>query len=178
MEADARGELLKLARNTLESYLSSRTVPPYAPLHPELSVRCGAFVSLHNEKALRGCIGQVIADRELFRIVQHCAVAAATEDGRFDPVTEGELPVITIEISVLTPFRLVTDVSEIEVGRHGLMISRSYRRGLLLPQVPGEYGWDREAFLAHTCRKAGLPHDAWRDPSTRIESFEAEVFSE
>jgi AmmeMemoRadiSam system protein A len=178
MDAAARTELLQLARTTLESHFRSGHVPDYPPQQPELSRRTGAFVTLLRGDSLRGCIGQIIADRELYRVVQHCAVAAATEDTRFEPVAAEELAELEIEISVLTPFRRVADVAEIEVGRHGLIISRSHRRGLLLPQVAAEYGWDRETFLAQTCRKAGLPHDAWKDPSTRIECFEAEVFSE
>ncbi len=178
MDPDARSELLRLARATLEVFLSTRQIPEYTPRTEELLLCQGAFVSLHHGTELRGCIGQIIVDREVYHVVQYCAVAAATEDSRFAPVTAEELPLVRIEISLLSPFTRVTDVSAIEVGRHGLMVTLGRRRGLLLPQVPGEYGWDREAFLIHTCRKAGLADNAWRDPTLRIESFEAEVFSE
>jgi len=105
------------------------------------------------------------------------AVAAATEDGRFEPVRPEELPGLTIEISALGPMRPIR-AEEVEVGRHGLLISRGRRRGVLLPQVPLEYGWDRQAFLEHTCWKAGLPADAWRDPSAELLGFTATVFAE
>jgi len=104
------------------------------------------------------------------------ARAAALEDPRFNAVTPGELDGITFEISVLTPIRKLEDVDDIVIGRDGLIITRGYNRGLLLPQVATEYGWDRETFLAHTCRKAGLPMDAWKEDGTLIEVFSAEVF--
>jgi AmmeMemoRadiSam system protein A len=171
-------ELLRLARATLQSYLSSGTIPEYHTSRLELRARCGAFVSLHLGSELRGCIGQIVPDRELFRIVQHCAVSAAAEDMRFSPVTPEELEKLTIEISVLTPMRRVRETGEIEIGKHGIYIARASNRGLLLPQVATEYAWDRETFLNQTCRKAGLSEDAWKDPSTVISIFEAQVFSE
>jgi len=106
------------------------------------------------------------------------AVAAAFEDPRFDPVTAAELPDLIVEISALTVPEPVPDPSEIEVGRHGLIVSRGARRGLLLPQVAPEWGWSREEFLERTCQKAGLPGAAWRDPATSVERFEAEVWSD
>jgi len=171
-------ELLKLARTTLEGYLSKGTRPHYRTDNEALRSHAGAFVSLHRGQELRGCIGQLVADRELFIIVQHCAISAATEDMRFSPVTADELPRVKIEISVLTPFRRAEDIQEIEIGKTGLYIVRGRHRGLLLPQVATQYGWDRETFLNQTCRKAGLPTDAWKDPATTIHLFEAQVFSE
>ncbi len=171
-------ELLRLARATLESYLSAGSIPQYHTSRPALRGRAGAFVSLHNSGELRGCIGQLPADRELYRIIQSCAVSAATEDGRFLPVTRDELPQIEIEISVLTPFRRVHSTDEIEVGKHGLYMVSGPHRGLLLPQVATQYNWDRETFLSQTCRKSGLQETAWKDPSTAIHVFEAQVFSE
>jgi AmmeMemoRadiSam system protein A len=141
-------------------------------------VRSGVFVSLHRGDELRGCIGQLTPERELFRTMQRCAVSAATEDLRFAPVAIGELPELTIEISVLTPFRRIGNVEEIEVGKHGIYMARGSHRGLLLPQVATSYGWDRNVFLAQTCRKAGLSEDAWQDPATAISIFEAQVFSD
>jgi AmmeMemoRadiSam system protein A len=140
--------------------------------------RKGAFVSLHRGEELRGCIGQLYPDRELYRIVQHCVLSAALEDTRFLPVTQEELKDLNIEISVLTPFHRVRDIEEIEVGKHGLYIVQGRFRGLLLPQVATQYGWDRTTFLEQTCRKSGLPESAWRDPRTIIQIFEAEVFSD
>ncbi len=174
----AKTELLLLARATLESYLATSTVPEYHTSRPELRARSGAFVSLHRGAELRGCIGQLAPERELFRTVQRCAVSAAVEDLRFSPVTAEELPHLTIEISVLTPFRRIRNLEEIEVGRHGLYIVRGSNRGLLLPQVATQYDWDRTTFVAQTCRKAGLAEDRAADPATVIHTFEAQVFAE
>jgi len=173
-----KSELLTLARTTLETYFSENRVPDYHTTRPELLARRGAFVSLHRGEELRGCIGQIFADRELFRIVQNCALSAALEDSRFYPVTSEELPELTIEISALTPLQRVRNVEEIEVGKHGIYIIRGSHRGLLLPQVATQYEWDRDTFLSQTCRKAGLPESAWCDPQTSIQVFSAEVFSE
>ncbi len=178
LETPAQEELLHLARATLESYLSTSKVPEYHTGRPELRVRAGAFVSLHRGEELRGCVGLITPDRELYRVVQHCAVSAASEDMRFTPVTPDELDQLKIEISVLTPLHRAREVEEIQPGKHGIFITRGPNRGLLLPQVATEYGWDRETFLAQTCRKAGLPESAWKDPLTTISIFEAQVFSE
>lgn len=151
---------------------------PYVPALPALEALCGVFVTLHNRDLLRGCIGHIAADRPLFRAVQECVIAAAIDDTRFSPVDPEEVRDLDIEVSVLAAFRSIDSVEEIEIGRHGLLLSRSRRRGLLLPQVAAEHGWDRDMFLAQTCRKAGLPMDAWRRPDIKIEVFEAQVFSE
>ena len=139
----------------------------------------GAFVTLVTRAAgeLRGCVGLMVSDEALVETVARMAVAAGTQDGRFDPVTEEELPQLFVEISVLGPMRRVSP-EEIEVGRHGLLISEGRRRGVLLPQVAVEHGWHREAFLAHTCWKAGLAEDAWRGPTVEIRAFTATVFGE
>ena len=137
----------------------------------------GAFVSLHVDGELRGCIGSLYADRPLGQTVAEMATAAATEDPRFDALRAAELRHTDIEVSVLTPFEPIRP-EDVVVGRHGLYIVRGPRRGVLLPQVPVQYGWDRETFLAQVCRKAGLPTDAWRDPETLLLGFEAQVFSD
>jgi AmmeMemoRadiSam system protein A len=178
LDGSARQELLTLARFTLETYLSTRQTPDYATGRPELQSRAGAFVTLRRGDELRGCIGHVAPDTPLYHTIQKCAISAAVEDTRFVPVTYPELPQLRIEISVLSPPERVHDLSAIVVGQHGLLVSRPHRRGLLLPQVAAENGWDRDTFLAYTCRKAGLPLDAWRDPLTIIETFTAQVFSE
>ncbi len=178
LDKEDKTELLKLARTTLETYLTDETNPEYHTSREALLEQKGAFVTLHNGEELRGCIGQLYPDRELYRIVQYCALSAALEDTRFLPVTNEELGDLSIEISVLTPFRRVRNVEEIEVGRHGLYIIQGRFRGLLLPQVATQYNWDRTTFLQQTCRKAGLPETAWRDPLTTIHTFEAEVFSD
>lgn len=169
--------LLELARHTLTGYFTkTKTFLPSAG--DFLSDRKGAFVTLHNGGELRGCIGQLLPDRSLSEVVRHCVISAATEDTRFEPVTSDEVPHLHIEISVLSPFRRIQQIEEIEVGKHGLYMVHGYFRGLLLPQVAAEYGWDRMTFLKHTCHKSGLPESAWQDPETEIYIFEAEVFSE
>lgn len=178
LDTSEKRELLKLARTTLQEYFVRGKIPEYRTSDEELRKRKGAFVSLHRGHELRGCIGQLSPDRELYKVVQHCVLSAALEDSRFLPVTEEEVGNLDIEISVLTPFRRIRDIEEVEVGKHGLYIVRGFSRGLLLPQVATQYGWDRITFLEQTCRKAGLPEDAYKDPRTEIYTFEAEVFSE
>jgi AmmeMemoRadiSam system protein A len=171
-----RQELLALSRATLEDYLPTGRIPEVDVVHPALRRRSGAFVSLHKGEELRGCIGMLSEDHELFRTVQRCTISAALEDSRFRPVTLEEVPELSIEVSVLSPLRRVTDVRTIEVGKHGLVVTLGNLRGLLLPQVATQYGWDRDTFLSQTCRKAGLPFNAWRDPNVVIHVFEAQVF--
>ncbi len=178
MDEGERNTLLRIAREALECRLSGKPAPTLAPSLPGLLRPCGAFVSLHHGKELRGCIGLIVSDQELFRTVRQCAVSAATTDGRFTPVALEELPDLQIEISVLTPFRTIESPEEVEVGRHGLFISRGMYRGLLLPQVAMEWKWDRETFLDQTCRKAGLKPGDWKEKGVRIQVFEAEVFHE
>jgi uncharacterized protein len=143
---------------------------------PHLREPRGAFTTLHANGALRGCIGFVMAVEPLEKAIRETAQAAAMEDPRFPPVTEAELESLQLEISVLSPmFEIAPE--DVVVGRHGLMVSYEGRRGLLLPQVPGEWGWDRETFLAQTCRKAGLLPDVLKD-GAKLEAFTAEVFGE
>jgi AmmeMemoRadiSam system protein A len=139
--------------------------------------RAGVFVSLHLDGALRGCIGHPDGNQTLATVVPQCAVAAATGDPRFASVSASELARCVIEISVLGPITPVQDPGDIAVGRDGLLAEQGWRRGLLLPQVAVEYGWDREEFLARTCGKAGLPADAWKRGAA-ISRFEAEVFDD
>jgi uncharacterized protein len=170
--------LLTLARTTLEACFAQSTAPNLNALSAVLAEPLGAFVSLHGGENLRGCIGQIYPDRELYKIVQHCVLSAALEDTRFSPVTPEELPGLEIEISVLSPLRRIQNIEEVEVGRHGLYIVHGNYRGLLLPQVATQYRWNRMEFLEHTCNKSGIPKSAWRDPQTDIYIFEAEVFSD
>ena len=178
LDIEAQKELLALARETLESFVAVGEIPECNPDRQELHQPAGAFVSLHCGDELRGCIGVIKPDGPLYRTVQRCAVSAASEDYRFDRVTPEELPGITLEISVLSPLERTRDVSEVRVGEHGLYVVRGHHRGLLLPQVATDWGWDRETFLAQTCQKAGLEENAWRDPGTTIYQFRALVFSE
>jgi AmmeMemoRadiSam system protein A len=141
----------------------------------------GAFVTITERGALRGCIGHVAADRDLGSVVRAMTVAAAQDDPRFAPVAPEELPHLALEISVLSEaLRLVppVDPAQIVVGRHGLVVRDGRHVGLLLPQVATDYHWGPEAFLAATCRKAGLAPERWREPSAEVFTFLADVFGE
>jgi len=171
-------ELLILARRAIESAIAGGA-PPVSDLESAaLDTECGAFVTIEKGGQLRGCIGHVRADAPLRRTVVDMAVQAALHDPRFPQVTGDELAGLDIEISVLSPLEKVGDVSEIVVGRDGLIMQDGYRSGLLLPQVATDYGWDRETFLDHTCRKAGLEAGCWRREGVTILRFTAEVFGE
>jgi AmmeMemoRadiSam system protein A len=170
--------LLELARDTLEATFAGRPLPLPDPLGDALTQRRAAFVTLTIKGALRGCIGHVEAVEPLWRSVRDNTLAAAFRDPRFPPLEEGELEQVVIEISVLTPMQRVTSPDEVVVGTHGLLIERGQRRGLLLPQVASERGWDRFAFLDQTCRKAGLDPGCWRSDETRIFVFCADHFRE
>ena len=173
----ARRELMALAKKAVESAAKGESFSPPAPTSALLSERGAAFVTLKKAGDLRGCIGHVFARVPLYQCVVEVARAAAIQDSRFDPVRPEELPELSYEISVLTAPEPTTP-EKVVVGRDGLIMSRGGTSGLLLPQVPGEWGWGKEEFLAHTCRKAGLPLDCWKDPATRIESFRAIVWGE
>lgn len=173
-----RRTLLNVARQAILAAVCGRPEPDLPTDDEALRRVQGAFVTLHKDGHLRGCIGYIEGVKPLVETVAEMAVSAATGDPRFDPVTCDEMPRIELEISVLSPLQPVSDPSQVEVGRHGLVVSQGMRRGLLLPQVPVEWGWSHDEFLAHTCQKAGLPPDAWRDPQTTLEVFEAEVFGE
>jgi uncharacterized protein len=137
----------------------------------------GAFVTLHRDGALRGCIGHIEATEPQASVVARVAVAAATTDPRFPPVTASELGDLDLEISLLGPLEPIDGPEDIQIGRHGLVVEQGWKRGLLLPQVATEWKWDAETFLAHTCEKAALPRDAWKR-GAKIWRFEAEVFGE
>ena len=174
-------ELLRIARQTVTAFLGKQDVPKVKAddLSPELRADGACFVTLENHGQLRGCIGNMVADGPLYESVIHNAISAC-RDSRFvsNPVTAKELPELHIEISYLTPMKRISKPEEIIIGRNGLLISLRGRRGVLLPQVAYERGWTRDEFLAQTCRKAGLPPNAWRDSAAEIYSFQAEVFGE
>lgn len=173
----ARLRLLEVAREAIFQRLQRGSVPPFSVTEAELQAPLGAFVSLHLDGDLRGCIGTLHGERPLHEVVAEMACEAATNDPRFPALTTRELSQTDIEVSVLTPFQPIQP-DDVEVGRHGLYVVRGPRRGVLLPQVPVQYGWNREQYLQHACKKAGLPEDAYKDPETRLLSFEAEVFSD
>lgn len=174
-----RQMLLRLARRTLMDFLSTQRKPPLPPLSPALQEPRAVFVTLWRRDSgeLRGCRGEIMAHYPLAQAVVEMAIAAAVDDPRFLPVTEAEIPLLAIEISVLTPLHPIT-ASEVVIGRHGVLVSRGARRGLLLPQVATEHEMDREEFLDAVCQKAGLPAHAWRAPDTRLLAFETTVFEE
>ena len=169
--------LLQIARDAVRNYLSlqSPRLPDATPA--VLNEPHGVFVSIHQGDRLRGCIGNVHPVSPLYRSTAECAIAAAVGDPRFMPLTGAELELVEFEISVLSPMQRVLDIGEIEIGKHGLLVEKRGVRGLLLPQVAAEYGWDRERFLQETCRKAGLRLDDWKQDAT-IMYFSALVFGD
>lgn len=171
-----RQTLLRLAREAIVEHLNRAEIPPIVEPTEALGQPCGAFVSLHQGRNLRGCVGVVAPGKPLYVTVRECAVWAARQDPRFPPVTKGEVGELNLEISVLSPlFDIAPD--DIEVGRHGLLISHDNLRGLLLPQVAVQWKWSRRRFLEETSRKAGLPPDAWLQGAT-LQAFTAQVFEE
>lgn len=172
----AREELLRMARLALESSIIRKRMPDDIPSHDTLSAPGSAFVTLRSGGRLRGCIGYTEPHAPLYRIVRECVVAAATEDPRFPKVAAEEVPHLRIEISVLSPLSAIRP-EEVVPGVHGLMVRKGDHRGLLLPQVAPEQGWDRETFLSQVCVKAGLPPDGWKEEAD-LYAFTAEVFGE
>ncbi len=175
---EQKRQLIQVARQALQTAVAGGQPPVVDTTDPDLAQLRGAFVTLKTQEQLRGCIGYVKPRVSLIQAVADNAQAAALQDPRFPPVTGDELPDIDIEISALTPLEPVPRAEDIEIGRHGLMIRCGMNRGLLLPQVPGEWGWNRDEFLVHTCVKAGLPPDAWQRDDAELLWFEAEVFGE
>jgi len=171
-----KDRLLELARTALEEAVRRGRLSEVAEPLESLRTPCGAFVTLTEGGRLRGCIGHIEARKPLYATVRECARAAALDDPRFPAVTPAELSLLQLEISILSPL-LDIDPQQVEVGRHGLLISRGAQRGLLLPQVAVEWDWDREQFLAETCLKAGLPGNAWQH-GARIQAFTAQVLKE
>lgn len=167
--------LLHIAHEAILALVEGRDISFPIPC-PHLAEPRGVFTTIYSSGKLRGCVGFPVASLPLFKAVAETARAAASEDPRFAPVSLAEARTLHISISILSPLSSITP-SEIEIGRHGLVISDGPRRGLLLPQVPVEHGWDRNTFLEQTCLKAGLPPDAWRT-GAHIEAFTAEVFGD
>jgi len=179
LSQSARADLLALARGTLAAHFRGEPPPRLASDRAETFGRpMGLFVTLHRGGELRGCIGTLSPTGDLTRVIAEYALRAALEDPRFPPLRPEELADCAIEISVLSAPETLENPEDLEVGRDGLILELRGRRGLLLPQVATEWGFDRERFLAEVSRKAGLSGDAWRDPQARVWVFRAEVFSE
>jgi AmmeMemoRadiSam system protein A len=173
--------LITIARDTLQRYLDKRQVPALSayPAPAALQKECGVFVTLKNKhnSELRGCIGYIDGVKPLREAVRDCTVEAATRDQRFAPLQTGEDQTVQIEISVLTPPEKIATIKSITIGKHGLIISKGRHRGVLLPQVPVEWGWSRADFLNAICQKAGLPEGAWKE-GAELYIFTAQVFRE
>ncbi len=176
---EEKQELLQEARRSIENLFWNVERPPIdiEKSSPALKAKCGAFVSLHKDGNLRGCIGQMTSDKPLLKVIREKAVWAAINDSRFSPVTEDELDSIDIEISVLSPLKKIKDISEIELGTHGILIVKDHSSGVFLPQVATETGWDKETFLGHCARdKAGIGWEGWKDADIYV--FTATIFAE
>ena len=169
--------LLTTARESILSRIENRA-PRYPQPSPDLLEPRGAFVTLHTNGRLRGCIGTLEASDPLFEAIKDLGISSGFRDPRFPALTANELGDLNIEISVLTPLEKITSIEEIEVGSHGLYAKHGSRSGVLLPQVPVEQGWNREEFLGHTCRKAGLSPDEWKNGEVDFHTFTAEIFRE
>ncbi len=180
--AEEKNALLDIARKTIASFLKEGIKPHLRIEHEKLlEAGRGAFVSLHKGNDLRGCIGVFTSKSPLYQTVSDMAISASTQDPRFRPLTQDELPFVTIEISVLSPLKKISEIKEIEVGRDGIYIVKGFHTGVLLPQVATEHGWNRETFLTHTCLKAGLPEGCWKGwkkGDVEIYTFQATVFRE
>ena len=178
LDGPAQKRLLTLARQTIAARLKGQTPPKAEESDLGLGQNQGAFVTLHHQGALRGCIGSFEGQGSLAGTIQEMAISAAFQDPRFPPLASTlELEECHLEISVLSPLK-ETDPESIEVGRHGIYIISGSKRGVLLPQVATDQGWDRETFLDQTCRKAGLTPGCWQEKKTKVLSFTAQVFGE
>jgi AmmeMemoRadiSam system protein A len=177
LSSDDYRALLALARRAISSAIIEKQILDFPPYSAALTAPAGAFVTLHRGGQLRGCVGQVESPDPLAETVARAAINAALHDSRFPQVEAEEIRSLEIEISVLSPLEPIV-MDAIIVGHHGLMITKGEHRGLLLPQVAAERRWSCQVFLEETCAKAGLPRDAWREPSTRVFAFAAEVFSD
>jgi AmmeMemoRadiSam system protein A len=178
---DEEKELLRIARATVKEYLLSGRIPPGAPHRASLVAPAAVFVSFHHGEDLRGCIGTTQESSPLFKAVQEMTIAAATRDPRYPPIRLEELPGMTIEVSVLGNRAPVKGPDDVTIGEHGLMVTNRLaagERGLLLPKVAVEQGWNPVTFLEHTCLKAGLPPEFWATDEAVVERFTAQVFDE
>ena len=178
LTANEKTALLDIARKAIEAYVRNGKTYVEPREEKALNMRNGCFVTIKQGGQLRGCIGNFQSELPLFREVSEMAVASASKDPRFYPMKEDDLEDFTLEISVLSPLKKSDSIEEIEVGRHGIYLEKGYYRGVLLPQVATEYGWDRETFLRQTCLKAGLPTEAWQAEDTEIYIFSAQIFGD
>ncbi len=174
--AEEKAKLREVAFEAIRSRCLGEAMPEIIVDSPGLKAPGAAFVSIHKGEELRGCIGMLEARSPLWQTVMRMAVEAAFADPRFSAISSDELDGLDIEISVLTPMQRISDLSEIEIGKHGLFIRKGFSAGLLLPQVATDHNLDAEGFLQWTCHKAGLPEEAWKDQDVEIYVFSADVF--
>ena len=177
LKAEDKKILLEIAREAVVTQVNSGCILPREEDNPRLLVQRGCFVTVKIDGELRGCIGNFVTDKSLCLLVQEMAAAAATKDPRFYPMKKDDLAGFALEISVISPLQKIDSIEEIEVGVHGIYLEKNFSRGVLLPQVAVDHGWDRDVFLGQTCVKAGLDKEAWRE-GTDIYTFSAEVFCE
>jgi len=170
--------LLTIAREAIVNHVNGRQYQPAPREERSLVQKAGCFVTIRQDDQLRGCIGSFQTERPLFQEVAAMAVASASKDPRFHPLEESELDRFRLEISVLSPLEKIEEIDQIEVGTHGIYIEKNFSRGVLLPQVATDYGWDRNTFLQQTCIKAGLPTDAWLAADADIYIFSAQIIKE
>ncbi|MBU0477683.1 AmmeMemoRadiSam system protein A [bacterium] len=179
LNSEQRQILLKIARETMETYIKTAKTPIFKIDDRPLNEEYGSFVTLHKKDQLRGCIGNIIGTKPLWETVRDMTIESATGDPRFSAVREDELEQIDIEISVLTHPKRIENIDEFHLGKHGVIIKRGFNQGVFLPQVAQETGWSKEEFLSSLCsHKAGLSPDAWKDKTTEIHIFSAQVFRE
>jgi AmmeMemoRadiSam system protein A len=174
-----RQTLLALAKQAIENYVSGTpfTLPDLQTLPPNIRIPASIFVTLRQGHELRGCLGNLSCNQPLAHEVMTTAIAAASEDPRFEPLSADEWPQLNLEISVLSPFQRAASAKDIIPGKHGVMVQRGSRKGLFLPQVWKETGWDKNKFLNELCStKSGLPAAAWQDPQTELWIFDVESF--
>jgi len=179
MNDSSRKRLLEIARAGVEAAVDGRPLPKVTESEPELQAKVGCFVTLKTKGRLRGCLGHFTSDKPLYQLVNEMARASATEDPRFfsQRITSEELPHLDIEISALSALEPIENPLDIALGKHGIYIRKGTASGCFLPQVATETGWTKEEFLGNCCsHKAGLAHDAWKDPDTEVLVFTAEVF--
>jgi AmmeMemoRadiSam system protein A len=170
--------LINIAQETIGNVVGGKNPANYDIEDHILNMKCGAFVTLHLNKNLRGCIGNIVAEIPLWKTVRNMAKESALNDPRFPPVSPAELNEINIEISVLSPLEKILDINEIKVGTHGILIKHGFNQGLLLPQVATDYNWNRIQFLEYTCRKAGLGTKCYKDKNCEIFIFSATIFDD
>ncbi|MDE3056911.1 MAG: AmmeMemoRadiSam system protein A [Bacteroidota bacterium] len=181
---EERKELIRVAREAVKARTHGKPeeaieeITAAGSATPRLLQHGGAFVTLYKSGELRGCLGYIESSHSLKKTVAETAWKVAADDFRFYPVAEDELADIRVEISALSPLQKISDVEEIQIGKHGLLIEAGTYRGLLLPQVAEKYHWDRIQFLEETCVKAGVPRDTWKKPAAHVFIFSAEIIEE